>query len=227
MTESDAPSGQNTQLDRDRFELDKQKAEQDYALRQRGLDLKARELEIKEREIRDGRWRNPLTLAIAGAVLGGFSSIAVTYLDNAEKTRDARTKAQSDLIIEATKADRLNSARNLSLFIRTGLIDDPDGKIMKLLREDLYPSTPPDQAAQAQEKWVPTNGEAPNFAEALRLFRIAADKGDARAPAFRVLREGWGCSTVTSGTSDPVLPYLHALGPEAVSTSSAPAFHHL
>jgi hypothetical protein len=57
-------------------------------------------------------------------------------------------------------------------FIKAGLMDDPDGKITKLINEDLYPSLPPSQAlAQAQEKWVPSNGEAPDYPEPLRLFR--------------------------------------------------------
>ncbi len=184
MAESDAPNGQNTQLDRDRLELEKQKAEQDYAIRQRELDLKARELDIKESEVRTSKWRNPLILGVAGALLGGFSSILATYLSTAEQSRDARTRAQSDLIIEATKTDRDTGRRNLLFFIKAGLMDDPDGKIVKLINDDLYPSLPPALAsAQAQAKWVPINGEAPDFREALRLFRMAADKGDARAMA--------------------------------------------
>jgi hypothetical protein len=49
----------------------------------------------------------------------------------------------------------------------------------------------------------------------------------AGGPAFRVLCEGWGCSAVTAEMRDTVLPWLYALGSEAVPTKPTAAFHHL
>jgi hypothetical protein len=170
------------QLERERFELEKTKAQQDYAFRQRELGLKERELELKASETQAEKWRNPLILAIAAATLGGFTSIAVTFLQNRGNQQIAHSKAQSDLIIESTRtADPAVGKKNLLFFVKAKLIDDPEGKITELINQDLYPSLPPAVASErAQKMWM---GESPDYAEALRLFRIAADQGDTRAMA--------------------------------------------
>jgi TPR repeat protein len=173
------------QFQQDRLALDKLNAQSDLVLRQRELDLKARELELKASEVNQGKWRSPLTLGIAAALLAGFSSIGVTYLQNKGNQEIARSKAQSDLILESIKtADPTTGKKNLLFFIKARLIDDPTGKISELINADLYPSLPPDVARErAQGKWVPPNGEAPDYPEALKLFLLAANQGDARSMA--------------------------------------------
>ena len=56
-------------LERLKFELDKSSAEQDLLIRQADLRLRLREVVLKEADFRRTRWRDPLVLAIAGAVL--------------------------------------------------------------------------------------------------------------------------------------------------------------
>src|ERR1700730_15834259 len=173
------------QVQQDRLALDRLNAQNDLVLRERELNLKARELDLKASEVNQGKWRSPLTLGIAAALLAGFSSVGVTYLQNKANQEIARSKAQSDLILESIKtADPTTGKKNLLFFIKAVLIDDPTGKITELINADLYPSLPPDVARErAQGKWVPQSGEVPDYPEALRLFLVAANQGDPRSMA--------------------------------------------
>jgi hypothetical protein len=182
MAGSDPNVDANVRLQQDRFEFDKLNAQNDFALRQRELDLRERALTLKASEARLDKWLSPLTLGIAAALLAGFSSIGVTYLQNKGVAANSRSKAQSDLILESTKTtDPATGKKNLLFFIKANLIDDPNGKMTELINQDLYPSLPPAQIAQ--NAWVPQDGKTPDYAVALKNFGLAAAQGDPRSMA--------------------------------------------
>ncbi len=185
---------ENGELERARFELERTKVEQEHATRQQELKLQSRDLELKRIELRAGTWRNPLLVAIAAAALGAFGNIVVTYLQNTGNQKLASLKAQSDLIIESTRtSDPKRGKENLQFFIKAGFIQDPDGKISKLLDEDLYPSLPPAKVAElAQREWVPEPGQKPDYQAALKHWKMVAEQNqDPALAAYAMGQVGW------------------------------------
>jgi hypothetical protein len=175
------------------LELEKIKVQYDHDLRSAELDLKRSELKLKEKEQEVSKWKNPLVVGVFVAALGLFGNIFVTWLQDSsnrkmaeQKSRNdlrlAHERAQSDLIIEAIRTgDHEKASANLLFFINAHLIDDPRGDIAKAVNAGLGPTLPAEGAARrAQSEWY---GPSPNFPAALSDWKIAADRGDARAMA--------------------------------------------
>ena len=73
---------------------EREKWKSDVDFRKSDLELKERELEIRRGEQRSLAWRNPLTMAIIGAIATAFINMYVSY-ENGRLQRE----------LEATKRD--------------------------------------------------------------------------------------------------------------------------
>jgi hypothetical protein len=101
------------------------------------IRLKKLELALKKKEFH--RWRNPTVLAILA--LAGSVTAALVQQHNALALE--RTKAQSNLILEAIKTGNTDTASsNLEFLIDIGVLDDPDHKIKDNLAKKHGPVLP-------------------------------------------------------------------------------------
>jgi Sel1 repeat len=176
------PGTEASELERLKFDFDKLSAEQDLLIRQAELRLHAKEVALKEADFQRLKWRDPLFLAITGAVLTAITSIVVTFVQNAQNRRTAEDKLSSDVILEWSKtSDPELRKSNLLFFLDAGIIKDPNGNIRRLVDRNLAPSLPPEKAlAAALGDWGRPGAD---FARDLQNFRIAADHGDGQAMA--------------------------------------------
>jgi hypothetical protein len=85
------------------------------------------ELEIKRLEFRRAPLRDPLILALCGAIVALLGNASVAYFNGKAQRELERAKAQANLILESvqTDGDREAAARNLYFLVESGLVDDP------------------------------------------------------------------------------------------------------
>jgi len=93
------------------------------------LDLREREIAAKEREVRSSRL-TPLVIAVFAASIGLFANVWVAYLNNRNTLKVERQRAQSNLILEASRGGNAAAVcKNLVFFVGLRLIDDDDNSI--------------------------------------------------------------------------------------------------
>jgi tetratricopeptide (TPR) repeat protein len=114
----------------------------------------------------------PVVTAIVAGLIGFLSSAYVGYLTNRGSLdiEHEKQKAQLDLenqkfktnlIIEAVKTgDRKKALDNLTFFIDAGFLDDPGGKIKRLLARDVLPVLPTYQEVEKLRKEFGIGAEA-------------------------------------------------------------------
>jgi len=86
-----------------------------------------------EEEIRKSPWLNPLVLGLFAATLGFMSNVWVTSSNNRNSQQIERMRSQSNLILESIKTGNTESnCKNLSFFVRLGLLDDPQNAIQNV-----------------------------------------------------------------------------------------------
>ncbi len=121
--------------------------EADTKLREREIQLRSLELKLRKEEIERSIWKSPIFVAIIAALAGFLSSIVAAFVEgynaNAlerQKHEAAiiaeRNKLESNLIIEAIKTgDTELAAKNLEFFIKLGYVEDPEGNISTLIKD--------------------------------------------------------------------------------------------
>lgn len=87
--------------------------------------LKRRELSLRRRSWLRELVSNPLTLAVAGAILTIFATIVGNYLNTQAENEQAKRKLQIDLLLKYAEADAPKQAReNLNFLVGAGLLSD-------------------------------------------------------------------------------------------------------
>jgi len=79
------------------------------------------------------KWADPAVVAILAAALGLFGNLVVAWMNNSNTRSLAERKLQTDLLMQATNTngDLEKACKNLSLFISTNLLKDPEHKITR------------------------------------------------------------------------------------------------
>jgi len=133
--------------------------DREFELKGAELRLKEREVALKERET-SSRWKNPLVLAIFAAALGLFGNVVVSLINNNAAERTEHIRAQSNLIVQTikTNGDTDAACKNLTFFVKTGLLDDPKSAIHGVCAEtkDGIP-TLPSESSRGAAAVSPTN----------------------------------------------------------------------
>ncbi len=160
-----------------------------------------------------------LIVAIVAGALTLITSTVTTYLSNSGslEVERARGKVQGELellklktslILEAVKVgDKQKALDNLTFFIDAGFLDDPQGKIKKLLNDNVLPVLPPPKAASLDDdpNWGWVRSLYPEAAAGLAKQDLSAGdaslrKGDNKE-ALRHFKkalqaaEAFGCDT--------------------------------
>jgi hypothetical protein len=101
-------------------------------LREREVAAREREITAKEAEIKKSPWLNPLVIGVFVAAIGLIGNFVVAAENNRNTQTVERFRAQSNLVIEAIKADQQTACNNLVFFVKLRLIDDTEKAIRQV-----------------------------------------------------------------------------------------------
>jgi len=127
-------------LTKDNAELlafDKFKFEKEFELRIKELDIKLREVSLKEKELSQAKVKvTPAQVTIIVALLGIFSTLIATYVQNNGNQQLEKTKFESEIILKVASSNDLDqNKKNLRFLVDAGLISDNLQKINKVLKD--------------------------------------------------------------------------------------------
>ncbi len=141
-------------LEEERFALDKQQFEIDSAFREREVTAEENDLLLKQQEAAKPAWKNPIFVAVLAAAIGFVGNVVVAALQGYYAHKQvqekafadehlAREKADSDLILEASKGNYETRANNLRSLLDLGLISNPETskRLAAVLVSGILPNT--------------------------------------------------------------------------------------
>jgi hypothetical protein len=150
-------------------ELDKIRFEREVLTSDREFELKRREQEIREADFKKPFWRDPVVVGLMGAILALLGNIYATSKN--EKTSREVSKQNADLaaktsrqnallqsIIEVIHNDPEKAETKLDILLRTGVIDDENGKIRDAVNSSLFKQLQTASTSKPPEKH-PTSEE--------------------------------------------------------------------
>jgi len=109
--------------------LDERQFQQESVAKTRELDLREREVAAREREVSQW-WRNPIIVALGVAFIGFLANLGVAFLNNRSTLEVEHHRLQSNLVLEAIKTGKTDTAcQNLLFFVGLRLLDDTNKTI--------------------------------------------------------------------------------------------------
>src|SRR5260370_40946185 len=148
-------------------ELDRLRFEREVLTSDREFELKQRELKLREAELKKPFWRDPVMVGLIGAILALLGSIYVSSR-NEETSREvsrenadlaSKTSRQNALlqsIIEVIHDHPENPETKLDILLRTGVIDDQNGKVRDAVNSGLFKQLQTTSGAKPPEEHVTT-----------------------------------------------------------------------
>jgi hypothetical protein len=176
--------------------------ERDIYVREQELKLKEREVVARETEVSKSRWTNPLVLSLLAAAAGLIGNVIVAI--NTQNVEHLR--AQSTLILEAIKTgdDKIAACKNLTFFVRLGLLDDAN--------KTIFNACPGDQGNSIPTLPASRDSQPSNYLRIMVMDDHAAPIPDATVHTRDNAGNGDNCKTREDGLCIlPPLPIGDAL----------------
>jgi hypothetical protein len=114
------------------------KDQEEVRLKDKELEIRQKEIELKEKELlRNNRLQfSPALAAILVALIGLIGTLFANWYQAVSNQRQDRQKFKSELVLKVATSDSIEQNKgNLKFFLKTGLLEDEDGKIRRAIED--------------------------------------------------------------------------------------------